>query len=110
MPFAVTHFVGSGLFNRALRYWARTAADQAKAVNTAADGFKLSDSGLVPIKKGPSEKRGDRSYQNTEVRCWGDLLPSALWMIIECPAPGAAQHAATKRMDAHAVSGKGLQA
>lgn len=67
MAFALTHFVGSGLFNRALRYWARTATDAARQIHEGADGLRLSEYGLVPIKKGASERRGDRVYQNTEV-------------------------------------------
>ena len=67
MPLAVTHFVGSGLFNRALRYWARTAPQAAKAYNTNADGFQLSDLILTPIRKGKPEVKGDRQYRNTEV-------------------------------------------
>ena len=67
MPLAVTHFVGSGLFNRALRYWARTATQAAKAYNSNADGFQLSDLILTPIRKGKPEVKGDRQYKNTEV-------------------------------------------
>ena len=68
MAFALTHFVGSGLFNRALRYWARTATDAARKIHEGADGLRLSEYGLVPIKKGVPERRGDRVYQNVEVR------------------------------------------
>ena len=68
MPLAVTHFVGSGLFNRALRYWARTATQAAKTYNSNADGFQLSDLILTPIRKGKPEVTGDRQYKNTEVR------------------------------------------
>ena len=54
MPFAVVHFIGSGSVNRALRHWARTskqAAALARECHPDADGFKLSDYGLVPIKR-----------------------------------------------------------
>ena len=67
MPFAVNHFVGSGTFNRTLRYWARTATDAAKAVNPNADGFKLGEYGLMPIRKVKVGRTGGRPRQDTEV-------------------------------------------
>ncbi len=67
MPFALTHFVGSGLFNRALRYWARTATKAAKAVNKQADGFKLSEYGLIPIRKVKLGMKGAQSQHKSEV-------------------------------------------
>ena len=54
LPFAVVHFIGSGSVNRALRHWARTssvATRLARECHPDADGFKLSDYGLVPIKR-----------------------------------------------------------
>ncbi len=68
MPFALTHFIGSGLFNRALRYWARTATEAAKAVSEQADGFKLSEYGLVPIRKVKPGMKGAQSQHKSEVR------------------------------------------
>ena len=67
MPFALSHFIGSGLFNRALRYWAKTATEAAKAVNKQADGFKLSEYGLIPIRKVNLGMKGTQSQHKSEV-------------------------------------------
>jgi DNA polymerase/3'-5' exonuclease PolX len=64
----VTHFIGSGSVNRALRYWARShpeAARRAKQRHPDATGFKLSDYGLVPIKRKPAVRSG-AGYKNEE--------------------------------------------
>lgn len=60
------HFTGSGAFSRALRHWARSAATQAKAHHPSADGFKLSDYGLVPIQQKEPVRSG-QAYHNAEV-------------------------------------------
>ena len=65
---AVVHFIGSGSVNRALRYWARTheeAVRRARQCQPDANGFKLSDYGLVPIKRKPAVRTG-ASYKNEE--------------------------------------------
>jgi hypothetical protein len=70
LPFAVMHFIGSGAFSRALRYWARSspvAAAEAARHDSRADGFKLSDYGLVPIQRKEAVRRGT-TYQNAEAR------------------------------------------
>ena len=49
IAFAVNYFIGSGPFVRALRYWARTATKTlAQKVAPSANGFKLTDTVLVP--------------------------------------------------------------
>ena len=75
MPFALTHFIGSGLFNRALRYWARTAAEAAKVVDERADGFKLSEYGLFPIRKARPGMKGAQSQHKLEVSHVKPLIP-----------------------------------
>lgn len=67
MPFALTHFIGSGLFNRALRYWARTTIEAARAVDEQADGFKLSEYGLFPIRKVKPGMKGGQPQHKSEV-------------------------------------------
>lgn len=59
LTFAVNYFIGSGPFVRALRYWARsseTCASLARHLNPLANGFKLSDTTLVPIVKEASSQ------------------------------------------------------
>ncbi len=62
LPFAILHFVGSGAFSRALRYWARFAATQARKHHPSANGFKLSDYGLVPILRKEPVRRESVSH------------------------------------------------
>ena len=50
----MNYFTGSGSFCRALRYWATTAPtakQAAKRLAPSSNGFKLSDSVLVPVRK-----------------------------------------------------------
>ena len=57
LAFAVNYFIGSGPFVRALRYWANTATtDLAKARESSATGFKLSDTILVPMIGQPKQR------------------------------------------------------
>ncbi len=70
LPFAVVHFIGSGAVNRALRYWSRTAdvaAQRAQRAHPDANGFKLSDYGLVPIRRKEGTRTDGGTYQNHEV-------------------------------------------
>ncbi|BDA51434.1 probable DNA polymerase lambda at C-terminar half [Coccomyxa sp. Obi] len=62
LPFAILHFVGSGAFSRALRYWARFAASEASKHHPSANGFKLSDYGLVPILRKEPVRRESISH------------------------------------------------
>ena len=83
MPFALTHFIGSGLFNRTLRYWARTAAEAARAVNEQADGFKLSEYGLTPIRKLKLGLKGAHPHQKSEVSHLETLIPLQFCLFLE---------------------------
>ena len=66
----MVHFIGSGAVNRALRYWSRTAdvaAQRAQRAHPDANGFKLSDYGLVPIRRKEGTRTDGGTYQNHEV-------------------------------------------
>jgi len=67
LPFAVMHFIGSGAFSRALRYWARFNTSGASIHHPNANGIKLSDYGLVPIQRKEHVRRETIS-QDVEVR------------------------------------------
>eukprot|EP00884_Botryococcus_braunii_P020197 jgi/Botrbrau1/6861/Bobra.152_2s0020.1 len=70
LTFAVNYFIGSGPFVRALRYWARsseTCAALARQINPRANGFKLSDTTLIPIlKEGPNHQGKARESHKAE--------------------------------------------
>lgn len=61
------HFIGSGAFSRALRNWARFNTSGASEHHPNANGFKLSDYGLVPIQR-KEHARCDSISQDAEVR------------------------------------------
>ena len=74
LPFVINHFTGSRDFNRALRYWANTAAkDQAKALNKQATSFHLSDSFLCPTVRLPVAERPASGARDIGV---GPLVPA----------------------------------
>lgn len=76
LPFAIMHFTGSGAFSRALRYWARSRANEARRFQPSANGFKLSDYALVPIQsKEPTRQASN--YHNAEVRSISCLMSCA---------------------------------
>ena len=58
---AVNYFIGSGSFIRALRLWARQSPTAKKLANqyNGAEGFKLSDKELLPIKRAKAGKGTD---------------------------------------------------
>eukprot|EP00803_Ostreobium_quekettii_P011413 evm.model.scf_1466.5 EVM.evm.TU.scf_1466.5 scf_1466:21114-29538(-) len=55
LPFAVNYFTGSSNFCRALRYWCNTPTPEttelARAACPNANAFRLSDHGLVPVRR-----------------------------------------------------------
>lgn len=73
--FAVNYFIGSGPFIRALRYWALNASSLAQQKAPSANGFKLSDTVLVPLIRQPRQR-----LESGQVRSNDVLVPPG----IEC--------------------------
>ncbi|KAL3149104.1 hypothetical protein ABBQ32_001946 [Trebouxia sp. C0010 RCD-2024] len=71
--FAVNYFIGSGPFIRALRYWALTATTLAQQVAPSANGFKLSDTVLVPLIRQPRQRLESGQVKSVDV-----LVPPGL--------------------------------
>ncbi|KAL3133282.1 hypothetical protein ABBQ38_007162 [Trebouxia sp. C0009 RCD-2024] len=65
--FAVNYFIGSGPFIRALRYWALTATTLAQQVAPSANGFKLSDTVLVPLIRQPRQRLESGQVKSVDV-------------------------------------------
>lgn len=66
--FAVNYFIGSGPFVRALRYWARTATkSSAQQVAPSANGFKLTDTVLVPLIVQPRQRLEKGQVRSVDV-------------------------------------------
>ncbi|KAL0035862.1 hypothetical protein WJX77_005685 [Trebouxia sp. C0004] len=66
--FAVNYFIGSGPFVRALRYWARTATKSlAQQVAPSANGFKLTDTVLVPLIVQPKQRLEKGQVRSVDV-------------------------------------------
>ncbi|KAA6420117.1 MAG: DNA polymerase lambda [Trebouxia sp. A1-2] len=66
--FAVNYFIGSGPFVRALRYWARTATKSlAQQVAPSANGFKLTDTVLVPLIVQPKQRLEKGQVKSVDV-------------------------------------------
>ena len=68
IAFAVNYFIGSGPFVRALRYWANTAtATAAQQMAPSANGFKLTDSVLVPMIRQPKQRSPAGQVKSVDV-------------------------------------------
>ena len=65
--FAVNYFIGSGPFIRALRYWALTASKLAQQKAPSANGFKLSDTVLVPLIRQPRQRLETGQVRSVDV-------------------------------------------
>ena len=68
IAFAVNYFIGSGPFVRALRYWANTATSSlAQQVAPSANGFKLTDTVLVPMIRQPKQRIAAGQVKSVDV-------------------------------------------
>ena len=68
IAFAVNYFIGSGPFVRALRYWANTATSSlAQQVAPSANGFKLTDTVLVPMIRRPKQRTAAGQVKSVDV-------------------------------------------
>lgn len=67
VAFAVNYFIGSGPFIRALRYWALSASTLAQQIAPSANGFKLSDTVLVPLIRQPRQRLESGQIKSVDV-------------------------------------------